>query len=227
MKYYRERNTNAITTLVVSLLLIVSLNGQTNENKKEDTLPPKKEGVKRIGVLLPKVSLNNVSKKVDPAIAVRNTFATLLNSKSIELVPLDARLNALAFREALDKECDLVLKISLTQKQNKKGGGFLNRILDKTADSAIRESTSKIPAGNNVGGSVGREAAVGAGQEVTEVEFTIKKKDQFILDYELSTTKAKSVIKNSLKATAKKNNDDVLMPLIEKAANEIANFLLL
>lgn len=224
MKYFQQSQ-NAFSTLVLILLFVLSLGAQTNENKKGDTLPPKKEGVKRIGVLLPKVSLNNVSKKVDPAIAVRNTFAALLDSDDIKIIPLKARLSALAFKEAQDKKCDYILKISLIQKKKKKGG-FFNRIIDKTTDSVISDSTSKVPTGGTVGGSAGKEAIVEAGNSIAEVEIEIEKKDQFILDYEITTRATKSVKKNSIKVKAKKDNDKVLMPLIEKAANEIASFVL-
>lgn len=217
-----------ITALIFGIFLTVGVSAQTDKsgNGNQDTISPKKEGVTRVGVLLPKVSLNNVSKKVDPAVAVQNTFSALLNSDSIELIPLDASLKALAYKEARDKDCDYVLKINLSQKSKKKGNGFFNRILDKSADSAISESTSRIPTGNNVGGSVGREAAVGAGQEVSKVEFKIKKKDEFVLVYELADPKSKTVRENTLKAKAEKDDDDVLMPLIEEAANEIAEYLI-
>lgn len=224
-------NQNLRHILAVFIFVILFAGGvfaQTAKSGNEDqnVVPPKKEGVKRVGVLLPKVNLNNVSKKIDPAVAVQNTFAALLNSDSIELIPLDASLKALAYKEAQDKECDYVLKINLSQKSKKKGNGFFNRILDKSADSAISESTSRIPTGNNVGGNVGREAAVGAGQEVSKVEFKIKKKDEFVLVYELANPKSKLVRENTLKAKAEKDDDDVLMPLIEEAANEIAEFLI-
>lgn len=217
-----------LPTFILVIFSVAGVFAQTGKSGDEnpDTVPPKKEGVMRVGVLLPKVSLNNVSKKIDPAVAVQNTFAALLNSESIELIPLDASLKALAYKEARDKECDYVLKINLSQKSKKKGNGFFNRILDKSADSAISESTSRIPTGNNVGGSVGREAAVGAGQEVSKVEFKIKKKDEFVLVYELADSKSETVKENSLKAKAEKDDDDVLMPLIEEAANEIAEYLI-
>jgi hypothetical protein len=224
MKVFQKILRYVFAIIFVTAVLVLNLNAQNED--LETPLPPKKAGVKRVGVLLPKVNLNDVSEKVDPAVAIQNTFAALLNSESIELIPLDARLNALALKEALDKECDYILKIDLTQKQKKKGGGFFNRILDKTADSTVSDVTSKVPTSNKIGGDVGRETAVDVGQEINQVEFTISKKDEFILDYELSTPKAKAITKNSLKAKAEKDDDDVLMPLIEKAANEIAEFLL-
>ena len=203
----------------------LGLVAQEAKDSKEDEIGPKKAGVKRVGVLLPNVTLKNAGDRVDPADAVRDTFEALLRSDTIELVPLQARLSALAFREAIDKDCDFVLKITLTQSDNKKGG-FFDRIIDRSADSAISETTSKIPRTGNVAGNVGREAVVGAGQQVSEVEFTIKKGDQLSLEYVLSTPKVKSVKENNLKAKAEKDSDDVLLPLIERAANEIAEFLL-
>lgn len=229
MKNYICKNLRRVfTTMCLTIFLFSGLNAQSidNANKVQNELSPKKEGVKRIGVLLPKVSLNNVSEDIDPAAAVRDTFIALLGSESFELIPLDARLNALAYREALEKECDFVLKISLKQIQKKKGGGFFNRILDNSADSAITETTTRIPTGGSAPGRVGRETVIGAGQEATKIEFTIGKKDKFVLDYELSKPDAKTLAENSLKTEAEKDNDDVLMPLIEKAANEIAEQLI-
>lgn len=213
------------TALFVIAFATFGIVGQDAKDPNQNGLGPKKAGVKRVGVLLPNVTLKNAGDRVDPADAVRNTFEALLSSSSIELVPLDARLSALAYREAIEKQCDYVLKITLTQSENKKGG-FLDRMVDRAADSAIYETTSKIPRTGNVAGNVGRETVVGAGQQVSEVEFTIKKGDQLALEYVLSTPKVKSVKENNLKAKAEKDNDDVLLPLIERAANEIAEFLL-
>ncbi len=192
--------------------------------EKVPELQPKKPGVKRVGVLLPTVTLKNAGDKVDPADAVRDTFGALLNSTRIEIVPLEARLTTLAYKEATDKDCDYVLKITLTQSENKKGG-FFDRLIDRSADAAISETTSKIPRSGSVAGSVGREAVVGAGQQVNQIEFAIKKGDQIVLEYRLSTPKVKSVKENSLKVKAQKDNDDFLLPLIESVANEIAEFL--
>ena len=82
-----------IKTLAMYLLvLLVVINAQAQSKETNDLIPTKKVGVTRVGVLLPNVSLKNTSKKVDPAIAIRQTFMSLLNSKTIELIPLNARL---------------------------------------------------------------------------------------------------------------------------------------
>lgn len=215
-----------LATCVLALMVTAAETGifaQSGQDPK--SLAPKKAGVKRVGVLLPSVTLKNAGDRVDPADAVRDTFGALLNSSSIELIPLEARLTTLAYKEATDKDCDYVLKISLTQSENKKGG-FIDRLLDRSADAAISETTSKIPRSGNVAGSVGREAVVGAGQQVNQIEFAIKKGDQIVLEYRLSTPKVQSVKESSIKVKAQKDNDDVLLPLIEKAAEEIAGFLI-
>ncbi len=213
--------------LLIAVFLAVSAGTGTAQPGSEKTaaLKVKPAGVKRIGVLLPTVSLVNAGDRVDPAEAVRSSLVSLLRSSSFEFLPLEARLNALALKEAADNDCDYVLKVTLTQKPEKEGG-LLSKVIDRAADSAITQTTSRIPMGKNVPASVGRESVVGIGQEATQIEFTIRSKDEFILEFKMSTPKGQAAAGNTLKAKATKDNDDVLIPLIEKAADEIASFLL-
>ena len=81
--------------------------------------------------------------------------------------------------------------------------------MDKSADSAITEATAKIPTGNSIGGSAGKEAVVGVGEEATQIEFTIKKKDEFTLKYNLSRSKAKVIVTKTIKIKAKKNDEAI------------------
>lgn len=182
----------------------------------------KKPGAKRIGVLMPVVELELKSEKVDPADAVADAFIALLASDSVEFVRLDGRSSLTAYKEARDKQCDFVLKISLVQKKAKQGGSVFDRLIDRSSDSAVSEATRKIPAGRNVPGTVGREASVGASQEVTKLEITIKMRDTFVLSYTLLTPKPATISEKSFSANAKKDNDEVMLPLIEKAAEHIA-----
>lgn len=208
-----------VLTIAISVISTLAQAPLDKETK------PKPAGVKRVGVLLPSVSLVDAGDKVDPAEAVRSSLVSLLRSNSFEFLPLEARLNALALKEAADNDCDYVLKVTLTQKPEKKGG-LISKVIDRAADSAITQSTSRIPVGRNVPASVGRESVVGIGQEATQIEFTIRSKDEFTLEFKISTPKGQAAAGNTLKAKASKDNDEVLIPLIERAANEIAEFLL-
>lgn len=182
----------------------------------------KKSGTKRIGLIMPNVELELKSEKVDPAEAVADAFISLLGSETLEFVRLEGRSSLTAYKEARDKQCDFVLKISLAQKKAKQGGNVFDRLIDRSSDSAVSEATRKIPVGRGVPGTVGREASIGASQEVTKLEITIRNKDTFALSYALLTPKPTLVSEKSFSANAKKDNDEVLLPLIEKAAAYIA-----
>ncbi len=185
----------------------------------------------RVGVLLPKVDLRDAKGEVDPAEALRSTYAALLNSEAIELVALDAKLTALAIEEAGKLECDYILSVSLKQEEKKSGGGLFGRVVRDTGNRATWEAASKVPYGGGTGERIARTTAqsaiINTGYTMSNVSVEVKKNDEFSLNYGLSTAKGESVSDKDFEAKAKKNKDDtVIMGLIEESANDIAKAIL-
>lgn len=81
-----------------------------------------------------------------------------------------------------------------------------------------------IPGGSTVGGgAMARSAAMSGVYTVAQMASSIKAKDELILDYKLEATQGVGpVVAKTEKAKAKADGEDVLTPLIEKAAEAIA-----
>ena len=186
--------------------------------------------VLRVGVVMPSVTLTQATGEVDPGTALRNTYAALLNSETVELVPLDAKLTMLAIEEAAKKKCDYILKLTLTQEQKKRGGGMFGRIARRTGRSATYETGRRVPYGGSTGGRIARAATrsaiINTGYTISNMSLKVKKNDKFTINYLMTNAKGKSVLDKSLNKKAKKKNDDkVLIGLIEQSANDILTTL--
>ena len=178
---------------------------------------PKREGVTRIGVVMPKAQMT-AGDSAQAAAALRNTFASYLNSPSIELVALNARLPSQALEEAKQSGCDYVLHASLTQKKG--GGGMFGKALGNIASSAI----GHLPGGSNAGEAAARSVAVTSVYTAADVSRTVKSKDELTLEYKLeSTDAARPGVANSAKAKAKSDGEDIFTPLVEKAAQAVVD----
>jgi hypothetical protein len=177
---------------------------------------PKKEGAIRIGVMLPRTQTTERLPGEQAAEAVRNTFVSFINGPTIEVVSLNASLLEQAIEEAKQSQCDYILISSFSQKKG--GGGMFGKALGGVAGSAA----GHIPYGGSTGGAAARAAARAAIYTTAELSGSIKSKDEVGLDYTLqSAADARILLANSDKAKAKRDGEDIITPLIEKAARAI------
>ncbi|HEX6124435.1 MAG TPA: hypothetical protein VFZ23_03605, partial [Pyrinomonadaceae bacterium] len=179
----------------------------------------KREGASRIGLVMPKAQMSSADS-AQAAEALRNTFAAYLNSPNIELVALNARLPSQALEEARQSNCDYVLYASLTQKKG--GGGMFGKALGNIAGSAI----GHVPGGRNAGEAAARSVAVTGVYTAADISGSIKSKDELTLEYKLeSTDAARPGLASTAKAKAKSDGEDVLTPLVEKAAQAVVDVI--
>ncbi|HYE73232.1 MAG TPA: hypothetical protein VEF04_07875, partial [Blastocatellia bacterium] len=97
-------------------------------NNSAGAVGPKKQGVVRIGVVLPRVVA--VGEGLDANIlsqAVRNTFINSLRGPGLEVIALEARTPQQADTEAKQKECDYLLSSDVAHKKPASIGGFLKK----------------------------------------------------------------------------------------------------
>ncbi len=176
---------------------------------------PKKAGALRIGIVTPKAQMTS-GNSAQAAEAVRNTFASFLNGPTIEVVSLTARLPSQALEEARLGQCDYVLYTSLTQKKGG-GGGMFGRALGSVGGIAV----GHIPV-NTRGEAAARSVAVSGIHTTANVAGSIKAKDELSLEYKLeSTDGARPGMANTAKGKAKSDGEDVLTPLVERAAEAV------
>jgi hypothetical protein len=155
----------------------------------------KKPGVIRIGLIMPTVQMN-AGNAAQTAETLRNSFANHLNGPGIEVVTLKAQLPPQAIDEARQSQCDYILSASMTVKKG--GGGMFGRAIGNIASAA----TGHVPSGGSA----------------------IKAKDEVSLEYKLDHVEtAKTSLTNKDKAKATADGEDVISPLVQKAAGAITS----
>lgn len=175
---------------------------------------PKRPGVIRIGLVTPKAQLTS-GDAARAAEAVRNSLADYLRGPSIEVVNLEARLPQQALEEARQGQCDFVLHAALAQKKGGGGGGLFGKALGSIAGA----TAGYIPGGGNAGEAAVRSAAVTGVYTTAGLASQVKAKDELSLEYRLeSVADARAVVSRAEKAKAKADGEDVLTPLVERAA---------
>lgn len=187
----------------------------------------------RIGILLPKVKLVEAAGEVEPEEALRSSYAVMLNSDLFEVVALKSRISSLALNEAQKLKCDYILKVDLEQIKKKRKspfGGITGRIIRDTGRKTSREAANKVPYGGGTGeriaNSTARSTIINTGYSMSDMKVKIKKNDKFSLEYNLTTSKGVLFYANKIQAKARKNNDGILMKIIEQSANDLVNVLI-
>jgi hypothetical protein len=150
--------------------------------------------------------------------SLRELFMSYLTGPSLRAVPLEARLTTQAVEEARQKNCAFILLINVVRVHH--DGSGLGRTLGRAAGAA---ASYGVPYGGTVASAAARSAVVAGAYAVSNAAETTKAKDEFTLEYRVTTLdRAGSASPNSLKAKAKTDGEDLLTPLVEKASEVIA-----
>jgi hypothetical protein len=153
---------------------------------------------------------------VDLGETVRALFASYLTGPSLKSVVIAARLPAQAVEEARQRQCERVLLVSITQKRAGKSGG-----VGKTIASAGSAAAWYLP-GSGIGADVARTAAAGVSSAVGSIASGTQARDEIAMTYTLKTLDERVLLTRSDKAKAQSNGEDLLTPLVERAATAIA-----
>jgi hypothetical protein len=180
---------------------------------RTNSVGPKKQGVVRVGVALPRVSaVGDGMNSQALAEAVRNTFVTYLNGPALEVVMLDARLAAQAEAEARQKECDFIVSADVAHKKGASFGGFLKK---------AAPVMDVVPYGGSTAGAVATTAARVAVYTAADLAASVKAKDELTLDYRLQPANGGAPVARTLKAKAKSDGEDIISATVEQAAQSV------
>jgi hypothetical protein len=150
------------------------------------------------------------------ATSVRNLFVSFLTGPSMKAIPLEARLASQAAEEAREKNCSRVLTMTLDEKH--RGDHHTFKAITQAAGSAA----GYVPY-TRLGGGVGVDAAVLGTEAVASVASGTRAKDEMTLSYGITSTDGKTVLaRKSDKAKASADGEDLITPLVSKAAETIA-----
>jgi hypothetical protein len=168
-----------------------------------------------IAIVLPSVK-GASGDATEFATAMRDQFASFLTGPSLRAMPLDSRLASQAIEEARQKQCQQVLMTSIEVKRHD-GSGW-GRALGRAAGTAAWYGGYGTAAG-----AAARTAAYAGAQAISAMAETTKAKDELTLEYRFGSTDAVSRMSPKVeKAKAKRDGEDLLTPLIEKASESIA-----
>ena len=197
--------------LACALALSATLSAESGQ---EASPPP--AGAACVAIVLPSVT-GAAGNATDLATAVRDLFVSYLTGPTINAVPLESRLPSQAVLEARQKECGHVVIPSVVRKR--KEGSKWGSALGNAAGTAAWH----VPYGGTAGAAAARAGAVAAAQTAATLAADTRAKDEIELAYRVGTpdtvVQAKAV---TSKAKARNDGEDLLTPLIERAAEGIA-----
>jgi hypothetical protein len=156
------------------------------------------------------------------ATSLRELFVSYLTGPSLRAITLEARLASQAIEEARQKDCSHVLVTSIDRKRND-GSGW-GRALGRAAGTAAWYG---MPYGGTAATAAARGAAVAGAHAISTMAETTKAKDEVTLEYRFGTLDAAlRAAPRTEKAKARSDGEDLLTPLVEKAAEAIAAAIL-
>ena len=150
--------------------------------------------------------------------AVGELFKAYLTGPSLSVVPLTARLASQAREEARHANCKYVLFVT-AKGERQKSDGKLSRIAGQAAQSAAWGASFEASTAAKRVASMG---AVGAARAATDIASTTKTHDELELSYRLESETGSVLKEGKAKQKAKSDGEDLLTPLVEHAAEEIA-----
>lgn len=168
-----------------------------------------------VAIVMP--SVEGVEDSTAVASSVRSLLQSYLTGPSLRSIALDAKLVSQANQEAIQKQCTKVLTVSLTRKT---GGNGKSKVA--TAAQAAGTAAGYIPGGGIGEIAVAAGAAAGA-QAIGSLASTTRAKDEMRIEYRVTTVDGAQVLPPKTDSRkAQSNGEDIVTPLVERAANAIA-----
>jgi hypothetical protein len=187
----------------------------------------------RVGIVLPEAQLGQGNTGQDVSEPVRQLIISYMAGPKLELVTLQSRISAQVNTEAEQQNCAYVLYTSVEQKKAGKGMGSMLGMLGPAA--------SMLPGIGGMAGSSGALIAGAATQAISAAAMqsaqqdaiasltqaqagSVKARDQIALTYQFVAVGGSTpLIKETLKAKAKQDGEDLLRPLVEQLAEKTVN----
>src|SRR5262245_58086828 len=167
-----------------------------------------------VALLLP--SVEGVEDATAVASSIRSIFQSYLTGPSIKSIELDAKLASQGAQEARLKECTKILTVTVVRKQSGGGGNKLGAVAHAAGTTA-----AYIPL-PNYGTAAAVGAARGGAEAVAGVARTTKAKDEFTMTYRVDTAEGAAIVPlKTDKQKAKTNGEDLLTPMIARAADVV------
>ena len=188
---------------------------------------PKAAGAIRVGIAPSQAQMGQGNNtQGDYGTAIRNSIVLLMSGPAVDIVPLESHLTMQLQAEAAQKQCDYILYSNVVVKR---GGGGFGKMLKMAAPAASMMGMAGGMGGALAGQAAG-VAAMAAAQSAQDQAMNqlaafngqIKSKDDVTVAYRLHAAgQDKPQLQNSLQAKAKSDGEDVMTPLLLKAADAV------
>lgn len=196
---------------MVSIALSVAATGAWAQSSSPD--PAKPAGC--IGIVTPAVE-GVPGNATDAGNGVRDLVVSYLQGLTVKPVALDAKLALLAGEEAKQKGCESLLIATVRRKSSSRG-------LIKALAQAAGTSSYSLPYGGSAASGVARAATTTGLQTVSSLAQTTKAKDEISLDYRMQSADGHVLFgPRTERQTAKSDGEDLLTPVVARAAEAIA-----
>jgi hypothetical protein len=167
-----------------------------------------------VAIVMP--SVEGVDDSTAVAMSVRSLFQSYLTGPSLRSIALNAKLLSQANEEATQMQCTKVLTVSLARKA---GGNSKSKVA--AAAQAAGTAAGYIP-----GGGIAEIAVAGAAagaQAIGSLAQNTRAKDEMRMEYRVTTVDGAQILgPKSDRLKARSNGEDIVTPLVERAAISIA-----
>lgn len=153
--------------------------------------------------------------------ALRDLLVSFLSGPSMEPVALEARVRPLAIEEARQKGCAFIVTSSAARKRGS------TRELGRVIGQAAGNAAYYIPGGSGAA-AVGRAVSAGTARALGDMAATTRSKDEMRLEWTVTALQPgrKSAPTRSEKVKASADGEDLLTPLVQRAAESIVEAVL-
>lgn len=206
------------TALLISAALLVAP-GLAAKQAQDAATSPKPSG-SCVGVMAGTVT-GVGGNAAEAGEALRDLLVSFLSGPSMQPVALESRVRVQAMEEARQKGCAYVVTTTATMKRG--GGSSFGRVLGQAAGNAAWY----IPGGSGVAGA-GRAVSAGTARALGDMASSTRSKDEMRLEWTVTplAAGARPGSPRSEKLKASSDGEDLLSPLVQRAAESIVETVL-
>jgi CelD/BcsL family acetyltransferase involved in cellulose biosynthesis len=155
----------------------------------------------------------------DASAALGEVFKGYLTGPTLSVTPLTAKLPSQAREEARRANCKFVLFVTAKLEHKSETGGVLGKVGSRAVQEAAWGAGFET---SNAAKRVAAFGASGAARAAADIAATTKLRDELELSYRLESESGTVLKEDKAKRKAKSDGEDILTPLAEHAAEEIA-----
>jgi hypothetical protein len=212
------RHAGVLVSTLIGALSLFQPTGAAAQAEGAPATAPASPALTRI--CLAPATVEAVPGGFDPETAVRETFTGFLTGPTLAVTPLQARLVSQVREEAKLAGCAFLLLPTIKHERKTGGGGFLGKVV---AGGVQQGAWSAAGAAGSTAGRVAAGAAAGAAASAAyDYAASSRVRDELTLKYRLESAAGEVLIEKSGKRKAKSDGEDLLTPLVQTAAEAVA-----